>query len=77
MTPEPNVPAVIKRLHEMVDDFESTLQFALDNGMFPVVRITFANTKTDMPAYTLVVGFDEPDHEVSDLNRAALQMGPV
>jgi hypothetical protein len=66
MTPRPNVNEIIKRLHGVVDAFEPTLQFSLDNGMFPVARVTFSNTTTGKPAYTLVVGFDEPDHDISD-----------
>jgi hypothetical protein len=66
MTPKPNVNEIIKRLHEMVDNFEPTLQFSLDNGMFQVARVTFSSTATGKPAYTLVVGFDEPDHDISD-----------
>ncbi len=67
MEPRPDVKTIIQRLHKMVDEFEPTLQYSLDNEMFPVHRITFSNVQTGTPAYTLVVGFDEPDHDVSDL----------
>ena len=53
-----------RHLHTMVNRlFDEIPEDWLDNGIYPMLRITFGNRDDDTPAFDLVVGLTPPSQD--------------